>query len=80
MYFYDRDIYTSPWIIYVRNLLFENGLGYIWVSQNNSINVNHVTHMFKEKLSLINILGIGLAVLSIIFIGILGEIIENFQS
>ncbi len=36
--------------------------------------------LFKEKLSLINILGIGLAVLSIIFIGILGEIIENFQS
>ena len=47
---YISDSYISPWVDYVKNVLFKNGYGYIWLCQGENVNVNHFKYEFDNRL------------------------------
>ena len=49
---FNSNKYQSPWLKYVHDLLFSNGLGYVWIEQKNNVNAVYVKGELKERLKL----------------------------
>ena len=47
---YENGINVTKWIEFVRNTLFKNGFGYVWVQQAENIDVNQFKAAFKERM------------------------------
>lgn len=47
---YENEVPISKWMEFVRNTLFANGFGYVWIEQAVNTNVNQFKSEFKERI------------------------------